>query len=870
MPDSSNPKAPGPLEEELQTFLKHHDLDDALFGPMYQLVRRTALHLYEVAETTLESPPTVGTPPALPPLATLSEQARLSVFKERYDDIEPIAHGGMGELRRVRDRLLNRRMVVKILRPDKELTPDKAALFVAEAQVTAQLQHPGVVPVHDLGVLPDGRVWFTMKEISGITLLEAIRLVHSRAAGGRWIPVEGGWTFRRLIEVFRRVCETVAFAHSRGVLHRDLKPANIMVGGFGEVMVLDWGIAKVVRTVQESAEEDLETEEIIETTRTVDSTRGTLHGTIIGTPSYMAPEQARGMTDAIGPQTDVYGLGATLYHILSGAPPFPGRSNKSIRRKLLRGSAPSLTAAATEARGPLPTELIDICDKAMAAEPAGRFKDAQEVASLVARWLDGAWRHDQAMAILAETDELLPQITASREEAARLRDEAASRLAGIPATAPVAQKQSAWSMEDRAIALAREAATQEARRLQRIQGALTFVPDLPDAHDRLAATFHARHQDAERRMDEDAAARYEQLLRLHNTGRYDSYLKGTGRLTLHTAPAEARADLYRYVEQSRRLVPIYESSLGRTPMVDAPLEMGSYLVELSAPGHHTIRYPVCIRREQIWHGQAPGSDQPAAIPLPPVGTLGPDDVYVPAGWTELGNPGNDEQSPLRTAWIDGFVVRRFPLTVREYIAFLDDIRAREGLDAALRLAPRTRGKSPEELGTLVLGVTDTGFVPTTDADGDTWQWDWPVFMVNWRQARAYCAWIAEQTGLPWRLPRSDEWEKASRGADARTFPWGNRYDPTFACNRDFAPTRPLPQVVDSFPVDESPYGVRGLAGNSVDWCADGPGDEAIAWIRGSGFSTFSRGARLFRRDAVNKNQVFPGLGLRLARSLPER
>ena len=159
----------------------------------------------------------------------------------RFEDLGLIASGGMGEVRRVRD--LDRVMAMKVIRESLMKRPGAPARFVDEARATARLQHPGIVPVHQIGRLPDGRLFFTMQEIRGRTLEDAIVEVHQASAGQRrWMPADSGWTFRRLIATFRKVCDAVAYAHSMGVIHRDLKPNNVMVGSFGEALVVDWGL----------------------------------------------------------------------------------------------------------------------------------------------------------------------------------------------------------------------------------------------------------------------------------------------------------------------------------------------------------------------------------------------------------------------------------------------------------------------------------------------------------------------------------------------------------------------------------------------------------------------------------------------------
>jgi len=166
-------------------------------------------------------------------------------------------------------------------------------------------------------------------------------------------------------------------------------------------------------------------------------------------------------------------------------------------------------------------------------------------------------------------------------------------------------------------------------------------------------------------------------------------------------------------------------------------------------------------------------------------------------------------------------VKRFPVTNREYLAFLDDLVATGREEEALRHAPRERGGKEGETGALIYGRRPDGrFELVADADGDVWLPGYPVCMVDWWGARAYAEWLAARTGLPWRLPGELEWEKAARGVDGRFFPWGDVLDPSWCCMRDSHPGRLLPAVVDSYPVDESPCGVRGMAGGMRDWCAD--------------------------------------------------
>ncbi|MEQ1503674.1 MAG: SUMF1/EgtB/PvdO family nonheme iron enzyme, partial [Myxococcota bacterium] len=189
---------------------------------------------------------------------------------------------------------------------------------------------------------------------------------------------------------------------------------------------------------------------------------------------------------------------------------------------------------------------------------------------------------------------------------------------------------------------------------------------------------------------------------------------------------------------------------------------------------------------------------------------------VPAGWFVSGaaDPLQRDGLPVRSLWVDGFVIRRVPVTNVEYLAYLDALVADGRTDEAWRRAPGPAG------GERVVALGPDGrFRLVPDAEGDLWEPGWPVCMVDWSDATAYAGWLAAQTGLPWRLPGELEWEKAARGADGRRYPWGDAFEDTW-CNMRGSRADPRPMDIRSYPIDRSPYGVRGLAGNFTDWCLD--------------------------------------------------
>jgi len=732
---------------------------------------------------------------------------------QRYEDLGAIGAGGTAEVRRVRDTLLNRVVAMKTARGSVLKRPKLTARFVEEAQATSQLQHPNIVPVYDAGVLSEGEVWFTMKEVRGLSMSTVIEQVHER---------KGHWTFRRLISAFHQVCNAVAFAHDRGVIHRDLKPENVMLGERGEVYVVDWGLAKVLGRADLLADS-----ERLDAVVTDQSGRdATMVGTVNGTPVYMSPEQARGENDLIDERSDIYGLGAVLYEILSARPPGSGKNPMHVIIRVGSGKIDPLTPKGVA----IPEELALICDKALDLAPEQRFQSAASMAEEVEDWLDGARRREHATELVERALALIPEAASRRRRGLDMRRHGAALLAKIPNWHPEEDKSTAWDAEDMGAALLGEANLKQIEVDQGLHAALRIAPDLPAAHAALAQRYLARHREAEALRHDEARARADKLVRLHADSlpkshdtrkRAELYLRGRGAISLQTEPNGAEVLLHRYVQKNRRLVPVFERSLGKTPLEWEPLDMGSYLCVIRHPECADVRYPVHVNRLGHWDTVPPGGDAAQPVWLPPREALDPDELYIPAGWFLAGGDAQSASDPPRPIWCGGMVAQRFPVTNAEYIAFLDDLVARDREDEALARAPRERAGTVGAPGALIYGRDDDGrFLLRPDADGDVWLPEWPVFHVDWHGARAYMAWKAERTGHPWRLPHQPEWEKAARGVDGRWYPWGDHYDGSWSCGTDYHRAVRLPLIVDSCPVDESPYGVRGMGGNISDWCLD--------------------------------------------------
>jgi serine/threonine-protein kinase len=294
----------------------------------------------------------------------------------RYRVLRPHAKGGLGEVFVAEDIELHRPVALKQMQRRHADNAPSRSRFVLEAEVTGGLEHPGIVPVYGLGLYPDGRPFYAMRLIKGESLREAVARFH-RA------PDFSGAAFRQLLRRFVDVCNAVAYAHSRGVLHRDLKPANVMLGPFGETLVVDWGLAKVVGRDRTQGNSNGANGEATLQPASASSQAETVVGTALGTPAYMSPEQAAGRVGELGPASDVYSLGATLYAVLTGRAPFEGPDQGEILRQVQRGDF----AAPRHVQPAVPAALDTVCRKAMALNPGARYPTPLALAADVERWL---------------------------------------------------------------------------------------------------------------------------------------------------------------------------------------------------------------------------------------------------------------------------------------------------------------------------------------------------------------------------------------------------------------------------------------------------------------------------------------------------
>lgn len=760
----------------------------------------------------------------------------------RYVLGEEIARGGMGRIVEARDGNLDRSVAMKLLIRGADEQLGLQLRFTEEAQITGQLQHPNIVPVYDLGTIEDGQLYFTMKWVEGRTLRDILRGLRRHDP-----EIERTFTRSRLLGAFQQVCMGIAYAHSRGVVHRDLKPSNIMFGTFGEVMVMDWGLAKILKRDAEGR---------VRSHREEMSSWATRHGEVIGTPGYMPPELALGQLDDVDGRADVYSLGAILYEILTLRPPYTGREARAVLRKMLRERVVPPRERAPKRN--IPPELEEVCMRCLAKDIEQRYDDVLELHATIARFLEGAIEQERRLGEgrqnVLDARAHTERFRAHHQDVERLEAEALAHRLLLAPWDGAERRHALWETEHGLEHARRERVEAFTHAVQSYRQALTNNADDEEAREGICALYWDAFLQAESEGDAAAGIHYQTALRRVDTGRYAALLEGDGKLTVTTDPPGSRAVLFVYDEQDRILTPRDARDLGRTPVTVDPLPMGSYLLALRAPGLRGTQVPVRIDRL----GEAR-----LEVRLRTDSSLGAGFVYIPGGRFNVGgDPHASWSLPHQQILVDDFCIGRLPVSCLQYLDFLNSLEDRE---EALRRAPRLFSQG----GMLFDAHDGVLAIPERDPSGLPWDTNWPVFGISFDDAEAYCAWRGARDGVAYRLPDEREWEVAARGADGRFYPWGNVWEPTYCKSAHARPGPAHLEPCGSFPQDRSPYGVMDMAGGVSDWTAsdavrprDGQKQERI--YRGGSWNQLDLHARAASRHAASAESVSVSVGFRLA------
>ncbi len=762
-----------------------------------------------------------------------------------------LGRGGMGQVLLARDPDLRRNVALKTFLRSKKMSPRRVGRFITEAQLTAQLDHPNIMPVYEIGVQPDRGLYFTMKAIRGITLQEVVRRLRK---GDEEIAAE--YTQRKLLNTFLQVCMAMAYSHDRGVLHRDLKPANVMLGPFNEVLVMDWGLAKVIKRGGAQAQ-DMEHALPREEEGTVLRTRD---GAMIGTPGYMSPEQLECRDERLDPKSDQFSLGAILYELITFRHAFPGKTPAEVQWRMKHNGVVPPHKRAPNMN--IPAELEAICMRSLAMNPDDRFDTVLDLYRAIEDFVEGARRKEAAEVRVEAGREAFARYAALRDVLLAQRLEAAQARRRLKGWASRDERRRVWTLEDHAWKTEAQVAETFNEAMTSFEHALSHDPDNLGARQGLADLYWTRFQEAEQRSDQNEADHYRRRLEAYDDGRYSKLLVGDGRLTIETVPGEAEIYLYRYEEKDRLQEPAHELFLGYTPLRNEPIAMGSYLLIFHRPGYRDTRFPLHIGRRQR---------KELTVHLFTDDQIGDKWVHMPAGrYISGGDPEAIFAAEAFEVVVDDYFISRFPVTNREYLEFINDL-GRENPELAELHVPRAR-RGGVTVDSLCWPLGEDGrFELPQEVVEVPWHPEMPVTGISWEDAAAYCAWLSRVTGRTCHLPTERQWEKAARGVDGRVYPWGNHFEPSYCKMQDSRAGEPQPEPVGSYPVDESPYGVRDMAGGVSEWCENWHEEmPMLRVLRGGSWAYGARHCRTASRVGAAPHNVATFQGFRVVVEVPEQ
>lgn len=714
---------------------------------------------------------------------------------ERYDVEGELGRGGLGRVEKVRDLNLGRQVARKTLLKGAQATEQELAQFVAEACVTGQLEHPNIIPIYEIG-MDHKQLYYTMRMIPSHSLADLLE--------------DKDVSLVQAVKIIQQVCMGLEFAHARGVVHRDIKPANIMLGEFGEVLILDWGIA----AVQDSDTLDMEH---------VPPVAATMNRTTKGTPLFMAPELVQ--FGQVTPSVDQFALGVILYRVLTGKLPFHHEHLFKLFVQICEEDPVPPRELCPERM--IPEELEAICLRMLSKEPEERYPSCREVYNQLEGFLEGSKEREkrrlEAAACIEEAEREEEQFVASLAATTKLREAWEALQKQIDPWESMDRKRQLWQQEEEYKKAEQDEVRRLGRAVQKYMQALDREPNNAIARAGLARLYWNRFLAAEQNNDVKQQVYYLDLVMFYDDGHFQDLLEGEVSLSLSTTPPSATVELCRFEEQERRLVPLVVDTL-QAPF-SISLSPGSYLARIQQEGCQSMDVPLVLHR---------GVNSEHHVQMYHKSDVEESYVAIASGSFGFGGDVEAEMDlPHQEVALEDYFISRFPISFREYLEFLNAVHA-EDPEQALELLPRSgqevyvtlseEGSYVPHRTTLFSGPIQKRYPASMNVE-----WNLPVLGVSWFDSILYCRWRSKQEGRRVTLPTEPQWEKAAVGMDGRIFPWGNLFDASFCKMGLSRPPQELQaEPIGTFEADVSPFGVRDMAGTISEWMLSFPQDEVDA------------------------------------------